>query len=141
MTLCGASPIPASSGKTARHRLNRGDDRAATDALHRIALVRMSSDPRTKDYVARQRAKGLTSKEIQRKLKRAIAREILRYLATPVTVPTVGDLRPLRRTKNLTLSAAAKHFHARPATTSELERSLHRDDNLAIAYREWLNSA
>jgi transposase len=139
--LCGASPIPASSGKTIRHRLNRGGDRAANSALHRIALVRMSSDQRTKNYVTQQRAKGLSSKEIQRKLKRAIAREIFRYLAAPVTVPTIEDLRPLRRSKNLTLTTAANHFHVWPATISELERGRRRDDTLAQAYRDWLQAA
>lgn len=139
--LCGASPIPASSGKTVRHRLNRGGDRAANGALHRIALVRMRSDARTKTYVARQRDNGLSSKEIQRKLKRAIAREIFRHLATPNTVPAIDDLRPLRRSKNLTLTAAANHFAVWPATISELERGIRRNDTLAHAYREWLNAA
>ncbi len=139
--LCGASPIPASSGKTVRHRLNRGGDRAANGALHRIALVRMSSDPRTRAYVTRQREKGLSSKEIQRKLKRAIAREIFRYLSTPITVPAVADLRPLRQTKNLTLTAAANHFAVWPSVISELERGLRRDDTLADQYRQWLHAA
>ena len=139
--LCGASPIPASSGKTVRHRLNRGGDRAANSALHRIALVRMSSDPRTRAYVAQQREHGLSSKEILRKLKRAIAREVFRYLATPVTVPAVADLRPLRRSKNLTLTSAANHFRVWPATISELERGIRRDDNLADHYRHWLQTA
>jgi transposase len=139
--LCGASPIPASSGKTVRHRLNRGGDRAANGALHRITLVRMSSDQRTKAYVARQRDNGLSSKEIQRKLKRAIAREIFHYLTTPVSVPAIDDLRPLRRSKNITLTAAAGHLHVWPATISELERGMRRDDTLATAYRDWLNTA
>jgi len=54
--LCGAAPVPASSGKTNRHRLSRGGDRAANNALHRIALVRMSHHQPTKDYVQRQLA-------------------------------------------------------------------------------------
>ena len=52
--LCGAAPVPASSGKITRHRLSRGGDRAANSALYRIALVRMSSHPQTRDYVQRQ---------------------------------------------------------------------------------------
>lgn len=138
--LCGTSPIPASSGKTVRHRLNRGGDRAANGALHRIALVRMSSDPRTKAYAAQQRTKGQSSKEILRKLKRAIAREIFRYLCAPVTVPDITDLRALRRSKNLTLTTAAKHFNLWPTTISELERGIRRDDNLAAHYRQWLQT-
>lgn len=139
--LCGASPTQASSGKVTRHRLSRGGDRAANCALYRIALCRMASDQHTKDYVARQREAGFSSKEIQRKLKRAIAREIFRYLITPVTVPAIDDLRPLRQAKNITLTAAAGHLGVWPTTISELERGLRRNDDLATTYREWLNAA
>ncbi|MEV5136046.1 IS110 family transposase [Streptomyces syringium] len=66
--LCGVVPVPASSGRTNRHRLSRGGDRGANAALYRIALVRMSSDARTRDYVARQTAAGRTKKEIIRLL-------------------------------------------------------------------------
>jgi transposase len=112
--LCGVSPIPASSGKTVRHRLSRGGDRAANGALDRITLVRMSSDPRTTDYVARQRDAGFSTKEILRKLKRAIVREVFRLLTTPVAVPGVDDLRPLRQAKNITLTAARTHSGSAP---------------------------
>ena len=74
--LCGASPLEASSGKTTRHRLNRGGDRAANNALWTISMVRMRSDPRTRAYVARRTAEGLSTKEIQRCLKRYIVREL-----------------------------------------------------------------
>lgn len=74
--LCGASPLEASSGKTTRHRLNRGGDRAANNALWTISMVRMRSDPRTRMYVARRTAEGLSTKEIQRCLKRYIVREL-----------------------------------------------------------------
>ena len=74
--LCGVSPIQASSGKTTRHRLNRGGDRQANNALWRIALTRMSSDPRTRAYVERRTAEGKTKREIMRILKRYIAREV-----------------------------------------------------------------
>ena len=70
------SPIPASSGKTVRHRLNRGGDRSANNALWTIAMVRMRSDSRTRAYVARRTAEGLSSKEIQRCLKRYIIRDL-----------------------------------------------------------------
>jgi transposase len=139
--LCGASPIPASSGKVTRHRLSRGGDRAANGALYRIALVRMSSDPRTKAYVARQRDAGYSSKEILRKLKRAIAREVFRYLTTPVTVPAIDDLRPMRQAKNITLTTAANHLGEWPTTISELERGIRRHDTLAQTYRDWLVTA
>jgi len=74
--LCGAAPLPASSGRTDRHRLNRGGDRAANTALHTIALCRMRYDPRTKAYVDRRTKQGLSTKEIMRCLKRYIVREI-----------------------------------------------------------------
>ena len=74
--LCGASPVPASSGKTSRHRLNRGGDRAANSALHIIAIGRLRTDPKTKAYVAKRIAEGHSKLEAIRCLKRYIAREV-----------------------------------------------------------------
>jgi len=74
--LCGVSPIEASSGLHRRHRLNRGGDRAANNALWRITLVRMATCPRTKAYVQRRTSEGLSKREIIRCLKRYIAREL-----------------------------------------------------------------
>lgn len=74
--LCGACPIPASSGKTIRHRLNRGGHRQANAALHRIVIVRMKYHQPTRAYVARRITEGKTKPEIMRCLKRHIAREI-----------------------------------------------------------------
>ncbi|MFJ4185490.1 IS110 family transposase [Kitasatospora sp. NPDC089509] len=139
--LCGAAPVPASSGRTNRHRLSRGGDRAANAALYRIALCRMSSDRRTRDYIVRQTEAGRTKKEIIRLLKRAIARDVFRCLTTTVAVPGIADLRPLRQAKNITLTAVAGHFEVWPATISTLERGIRRDDDLANAYREWLTAA
>jgi transposase len=85
--LCGASPVDASSGKQERHRLNRGGDRQANSALYRIVLVRMSHDPRTRDYVARRTADGKTKKEIIRCLKRYVAREVYKALIRPAHKP------------------------------------------------------
>ncbi|MEU0836550.1 IS110 family transposase [Streptomyces sp. NPDC056231] len=136
--LCGVAPVPASSGKTNRHRLSRGGDRAANAALHRIALVRMRRDQRTRDYVARQTDAGRTKKEILRLLKRAIAREVFRLLTTTVEVPEIADLRPARQAKNITLTAVANHFGVWPAVISNIERGLRRDDAFASTYREWL---
>jgi transposase len=78
--LCGVAPLLASSGKTNRHRLNRGGDRIANNALWRIVLVRMSSDPRTRNYVERRTKEGLSKKEIIRCLKPYVAREVYRRL-------------------------------------------------------------
>ena len=84
--LAGVSPLEASSGRTVRHRLNRGGDRALNRALHTIALTRMASCPRTRAYVARRTAAGKTPREIRRCLKRYIARELYRALtATMIT--------------------------------------------------------
>jgi transposase len=80
--LCGTAPLPASSGRTTRHRLNRGGDRHANFALHIIALVRLSSHQPTQDYAARRRAEGLSNPEIIRCLKRYIAREIHHVLTS-----------------------------------------------------------
>ena len=73
--LCGSAPLPASSGRVDRHRLNRGGDRAANNALYTIALTRMRYDPATRDYVDRRTKQGLSKKEILRCLKRYVARE------------------------------------------------------------------
>lgn len=75
-SLCGTSPLQASSGKRTRHRLNRGGDRQANAALWRIAIVRMGTDQRTRDYVARRLSEGKNKPEIIRCLKRYIAREV-----------------------------------------------------------------
>lgn len=136
--LCGAAPVPASSGKTNRHRLSRGGDRAANGALYRIALCRMRRDQRTRDYVARQVDAGRTKKEIIRLLKRAIAREIFRLLTTMGEVPEIADLRAARQAKNITLTAAANHLRVWPAVISNIERGLRRDDAFADTYRSWL---
>jgi transposase len=74
--LCGSSPIPASSGKTVRHRLNSGGNRQANAALHRIVLVRMRWHQPTRNYVARRTSEGKTKREIIRCLKRYVAREV-----------------------------------------------------------------
>ncbi len=74
--LAGISPLPASSGRTDRHRLNRGGDRAANSAIHRIALCRMRHHGPTRGYVTRRTAQGLSKKEIMRCLKRYIVREV-----------------------------------------------------------------
>jgi len=137
--LCGASPIEASSGKTARHRLNRGGDRQANNALWRIALVRMSSHAPTKAYVTRRTQEGKTKREIIRCLKRHIAREIYTLLTNPPNVAQGADLRTARLTANITLATAAHALHSRPDRLSQLERGLTHDANLATRYQTWLH--
>jgi transposase len=89
-SLCGVSPVEASSGKVVRRRLNRGGNRDANRALHMICVVRMGSDERTREYVVRRTAEGKSKWEIMRCLKRYIAREVYRVLissAAPATRP------------------------------------------------------
>jgi len=85
--LCGVAPIPASSGMTTRHRLNRGGHRQANAALYRVVIVRMQHHEPTKAYVARRIAEGKTKSEIIRCLKRLLARELW------------AAMRPLRETR------------------------------------------
>lgn len=93
--LAGVAPIPASSGRTHRHRLNRGGDRAVNNALHTIVLTRMRYDERTRAYVERRTNQGLSKKDIMRCLKRFVAREVYRALtSTPSEPVTQIDLTP-----------------------------------------------
>jgi transposase len=85
--LCGVDPIPASSGKTTRHRLNPGGDRAANAALHMIAIVRLRYCPRTRAYAARRTGEGRSKKDIIRCLKRYIAREVYHTLRADLLAP------------------------------------------------------
>ena len=82
--LCGAAPVPASSGKTVPHRLNPGGNRDANRALHVVVLNRLRRDPRTRKYLDRRTSEGKTKKEAMRCLKRYVAREVYRVL---VSVP------------------------------------------------------
>jgi transposase len=86
-SLAGTCPIPASSGNTTRHRLNRGGDRRLNRALTTVTIVRMRIDPATRAYVARRRSEGRTTKEIMRSLKRYITRQLFRILTAAHPVP------------------------------------------------------
>ncbi len=81
-SLCGISPVEASSGKVVRHRLNRGGNRDANRALHSICVFRMGRDRRTQAYVARRTAEGKSKREIMRCLKRYVAREVYGVLVS-----------------------------------------------------------
>jgi transposase len=87
--LCGTAPVPASSGRTTRHRLSRGGHRQANAALYRVVIVRMRFHQPTIDYVARRTAEGRSKRDIIRCLKRFLAREIFtRVKADRPTLPT-----------------------------------------------------
>jgi transposase len=79
-SLAGVNPLPASSGNTVRHRLNRGGDRRLNRALHTITMTRMVHDPGTRDYVTKRTQEGRSYREIRRSLKRYIARTLYRQL-------------------------------------------------------------
>jgi transposase len=136
--LTGVAPVPASSGKTSRHRLSRGGDRQANCALHHIVLVRMNIDQKTKDYVAKRTEEGKSKREIMRCLKRYVAREVYRQITNPTPAPAIDDLRPLRHTLGITLPQAAHALGAWPSTLSRLERGRTRNDHLLLRYRAWL---
>jgi transposase len=85
--VCGASPVQASSGKTVRHRLNRGGDRAANSALWTIANNRLMHDPRSRAYAAKRTALGNSRKEILRCVKRALARELYPLILDALALP------------------------------------------------------
>ena len=97
----------------------------------------MSSDQRTKDYVARRTEEGKPKKEIMRCLKRYVSREIYNQLQTPGPPPS-SPIYARRDSTGITLQTAARHFATWPGTLSRIERGLSRDDALAHEYRSWL---
>jgi len=137
--LCGACPISASSGKTTRHRLNRGGDRRANNALFVIVLVRMRYDPTTRAYVARRTSEGKSRKEIMRCLKRFVAREVYQALINPPTdLPTGPLLRQLRNNHGLSLTVVCNAIGTTPIGLSRLERGLTHDTRLARTAHQFL---
>ncbi len=136
--LCGASPIEASSGKIVRHRLNRGGNRQANQALWRIVMVRLTCDQRTQDYAARRHTEGKTNREIMRCLKRYVAREIYGLLTDPPAVPNGADLRARRTAAGINLTVTAEALGSWPNRISELERGLNHNADLATRYQLWL---
>src|ERR1700677_1907314 len=94
--LCGVSPVPASSGKTTRHRLSRGGDRAANSALHIIAIGRLRTDPRTQAYVAKRITEGHSKLEAIRCVKRYIAREVFSLIDHRKVIRPQPQLDPRR---------------------------------------------
>lgn len=139
--LCGCSPIPASSGKSAgRHRLNRGGDRQANRAVHDIVVARMASDPATRAYIARTTARGKTKREAMRCLKRYVAREAYRLMtADQPRLRDVAELRAGREAAGLTQAQAASALGVTAAKIYRLESGKVFDSALIIAYDRLLN--
>jgi transposase len=136
--LCGSSPVEASSGTITRHRLNQGGNREASNALWRIAMVRLTCDQRTRDYAARRRAEDKTDREILRCLKRYIAREVFTLITSPRPVPDGLGLRATRTAARISLATVAAALGTWPTRISELERGLKHDVDLATRYQRWL---
>ena len=145
-SLCGASPVEASSGKVKRHRLNRGGDRQANRALHTIARQRMMRDERTKRYVDKRTGDGKSRREIERILVRYIAREVYRALMHPMDAgrsayeEAARSARSERLRAGATQSQAASSLGVASARISELERCVLVDEALLQRYRKWLNA-
>ena len=138
--LCGSSPVQASSGQTVRHRLNRGGNRQANNALWRIATTRIHNCARTQAYVAKREAEGKNRKEIIRCLKRHIAPQVYRLLTNPPPTPNCARLRARRQQANITITQAAQQLGTRPARISELELGRNHNHQLATQYQTWLRS-
>ena len=138
--LYGSSPVQASSGQTVRHRLNRGGNRKANNALWRIATTRIQNDARTQAYVAKRETEGKNRKEIIRCLKRHIAREIYRLITDPPPTPDYTRLRALRQQGGITITQAAEELRTRPARISELELGRNHNHQLATQYQRWLRT-
>lgn len=140
--LCGVAPLQASSGKTHRHRLNRGGNRTANHALWRIAMVRRNNEPRTQAYFARRRAEGLSDREIMRCVKRFIVRELYRALTRSApAVPSGAELRALRHEAGLTQRQLADQIDLAPVTISRIEHGQLRTPELRHRIHDLLTPA
>lgn len=146
--LCGACPIPASSGKTNRHRLNRAGNRQGNMALHRIAIVRLGYHQPTRDYVAKKTREGKSKLEIIRCLKRHIAREAYKALiairnggAGRQTPQERGALlRRLRTSHGITQQQIGEALAVPSSRISEIERGTRDLPELEQRATQWIHS-
>lgn len=141
--ICGACPIPASSGKTVRHRLNRGGDRQANSALHEIARQRVMRDPETAEYAERARGRGKSDREVMRCLKRYVAREAYRALMRPHEVRRPEDASGLvaaRRAARASQVRAASILGTSEKYISMLERGQRELKPIRRAYEAWVEA-
>lgn len=138
--ICGACPVPASSGKTVRHRLNRGGDRQANSALYEIARQRVMRDPETAEYAERARGRGKSDREVMRCLKRYVAREAYRALMHPHEVRRPEDASELvaaRRAAKVSQVRAATILGTSERCISMLERGQRELKPIRRAYEAW----
>lgn len=141
--ICGACPIPASSGKTVRHRLNRGGDRQANSALHEIARQRVMRDPETAEYAERARGRGKSDREVMRCLKRYVAREAYRALMRPHEIRRPKDASELvaaRRAAKVSQVRAASILGTSEKYISMLERGQRELKPIRRAYEAWVEA-
>lgn len=138
--MCGVAPIPASSGLTTHHRLNRGGNRDANSALYHIAIVRLSCDPKTRAYAARRQEEGKTKKDVIRCLKRAIAREVYHLIINPPQALDTTELRQLRQDAGLTLGHAADAMGCSIQKLSGIERGHCPDREFITTYHRYLTT-
>lgn len=141
--ICGACPIPASSGKTVRHRLNRGGDRQANSALHEIARQRVMRDPETAEYAERARGRGKSDREAMRCLKRYVAREAYRALMRPHEIRRPEDASELvaaRRAAKVSQVRAASILGTSEKYISMLERGQRELKPIRRAYEAWVEA-
>ena len=137
--LCGTNPIPASSGKTIRYRLNKSGDRQANWALYMIAKTRLGKDPETRAYKARRIAQGKKTSEIIRCLKRAIAREMFHLIVHPRPPVDVTGLRPARKAQGLTQHDVADRLGVHVVTISRMELGKSFEPRLVDRYKTLLS--
>lgn len=141
--ICGACPIPASSGKTVRHRLNRGGDRQANSALHEIARQRVMRDPETAEYAERARGRGKSDREVMRCLKRYVAREAYRALMRPHEIRRPEDASELvaaRHAAKVSQVRAASILGTSEKYISMLERGQRELKPIRRAYEAWVEA-
>lgn len=140
--LCGAAPIPASSGRTSgRMRLNRGGNRKANSALHTIVVRRARFDPATQSYIERRLGQGLSRSEAIRCLKRYVAREVYHALTHPRDTGERIDrseLRAARREAGLTQGQVATVLGVSPSSVSGVETGRNQSRRLAERYSRWV---
>lgn len=140
-SLCGVSPpIPASSGKTDRHKLNRGGNRQANKAIHMIAVSRLRGDERTLSYMAKRKSDGKTKREAMRRLKRFIAREIHSTLRHPMRLKYVQgeDLAAMKKSLGLTQQQIARELNVPNVRLSEIERDVCPHEEIRREYDRYL---
>lgn len=125
-SICSVSPIPASSGKIDRYRLDRGGNRQANKALHNIAVSRMSGDEETLAYMAKRKSDGKTKREAVRRLKRFIAGEIYSTLRHPMRLKYAqgSKLADMLKSLKLTQKQVARELGVPNARLSEIERDI-----------------